>query len=127
MRRLGLLAALALSSACDASSPLGPGEVAEVTIQPASARIEVGHSLALTSLLVDVNGDPVTGVTAVWRSSSPQVTIAPDGRVTGTAPGMATITATAGGRRGTAIVRVLPAVASAAGWRVALAGLTGTS
>jgi hypothetical protein len=65
-----------------------------LTVAPGSATLYVGNGIRFTSVLRDRNGDTLTA-SPVWTSSNPSVAgVDATGRVTGAAPGSATIRAT---------------------------------
>jgi TolB protein len=67
-----------------------------------------GDTTLLVAFLTDARGTPLAGESPLWTSLAPDVaTVAPDGVVTGVAPGYATIVATAGGGSGMVEVAVL--------------------
>src|SRR5207249_2198048 len=67
--------------------------VASVSVIPATATVQVGDTLQLTTLVEDASGNILTGRTITWSSSSPSVaTVSLSGLVTGVAAGSATIT-----------------------------------
>ena len=81
--------------------------VASVSVTPASATISAGQSAQLTATPQDANGNPLSGRTVTWSSSNTSVAVADvNGKVTGVAPGSATITATSEGQSGTAAITV---------------------
>src|SRR5438067_1425819 len=81
--------------------------VASVSVTPASATISAGQSAQLTATPQDANGNPLSGRTVTWSSSNTSVAVADvNGKVTGVAPGSATITATSEGQSGTAALTV---------------------
>jgi uncharacterized protein YjdB len=83
--------------------------VASVEVTPASANVEVSHTLQLTATLKDANGNPLSGRTVTWSSSNPSLaTVNASGWVTGKAVGPVTITATSEGQSGTADITVTP-------------------
>ena len=83
-----------------------PGR-ARLVARPTSVALTVNQSIQLRAALVDPTGGPVDGPAAHWSSSDRAVaTVDPDGRVTGVAPGTATISATALGRRAPVAVTV---------------------
>ncbi|HJS42319.1 MAG TPA: Ig-like domain-containing protein, partial [Gemmatimonadales bacterium] len=87
--------------------------VASVTVDPATASVNVGATLPLTATLQDANGDPLTGRVVTWTSSDPAIaTVSTAGLVTGVAGGSVTITAESEGQSGTAAVTVTIPVAS---------------
>ncbi|NNK62601.1 MAG: hypothetical protein HKO98_05260, partial [Gemmatimonadetes bacterium] len=76
--------------------------VQSVTVSPSTDRVPLGGAVQLSATVRDGHGNPV-GVTPMWTSSATAIaTVDASGRVTGVAPGSVTITATAGGRSGTA-------------------------
>ena len=81
--------------------------VASVTVSPADVSLEVGRTVALAVAVRDVNGGVVTDRPVTWASSNPSVaTVTQTGIVTAKAVGSATISATAGGKSGSAAVTV---------------------
>jgi len=86
-----------------------PPAVASVTLQPDSATIRVGASTTFTTTVKDASGTVVTDREVTWTSSNVAVaTVSATGVVTGHAVGMATISATSGGKSGSASVTVVP-------------------
>ena len=84
-----------------------PVPVASVTVTPASASIQTGQTAQLTATPKDVNGNPLTGRTVTWASSTPGIaSVNATGLVTGVVVGTATITATSEGQSGTALITV---------------------
>lgn len=119
MRTLKTLGGLALVSAslvvaaCGSDSdPVGTTPpstpiVAQVMVTPATRDIVVGGSTTFEATPVTATGTPVTGVSVAWTSSNLAVaTVNGTGMVVGVAAGEATISATAGGKTGSALVRV---------------------
>lgn len=83
-----------------------PEPVASVDVSPASGEIDVGGSIDFDATPRDASGNALDRPVA-WRSSDPAVaTVNDNGRVTGVAPGSATITATSEGASGSARVTV---------------------
>src|SRR2546425_425171 len=81
--------------------------VAAVTVNPATASVQVGQTVQLSAIPRDANGNPLAGRTVSWGSSNPAVaTVSASGLVTGVAAGSATITATSEGQSGTATITV---------------------
>ena len=67
----------------------------------------------LAAKAFDASGGQLTGVAFSWQSSAASVVIVdPNGMVHATGLGSATVTASAGGRSGSAQILVLPAIAS---------------
>lgn len=65
-------------------TPLPPS-AARVVVAPAGLVLRPGESATLTAQVYDQTGQPMTGQTVRWRSSSAAVTIGADGRVTANA------------------------------------------
>lgn len=77
-----------------------------LTVAPGSATLFVGNGVRFTSVLRDRNGDTLTA-SPVWSSSNPSVAgVDATGRVTGAAPGSATIRAAVNGLSAEAAVTV---------------------
>jgi plastocyanin len=114
MRLAPLLVAAVLSAACsgggDATAPSANAGVASVSLNVTSAQLGVGQTLQLTATPLTSTGTVTTG-TAAWSSSASTVaSVSQTGLVTAVAAGTANITASIGGRTGSASV-----VVSAAG------------
>ncbi len=93
-----------------APPPPTPAPVASVTVTPSPGEVQVGGTLQLTATPRDAAGNPLTGRAVAWESTAPGVaTVDASGRVTGVAPGTATIRATSEGRTGTSTVTVTAA------------------
>lgn len=111
-RRWLCLPGLALVSACtsDATgfSNVIPGTtVSRVVVTPAAATLEVGGAAALHAVAYNAAGAELSGTSITWTSSAGTVASVNDaGRVTGIAPGAATIVASADNRQGTAAITV---------------------
>jgi YVTN family beta-propeller protein len=89
--------------------------VASVGVTPATGTlVSLGETSQLTAAPVDANGHPLVGQSVVWSSSNTGIaTVDAGGLVTAVANGgPVTITATAGGKSGTAQVTVAQAVVS---------------
>jgi uncharacterized protein YjdB len=81
--------------------------VAAVAVTPAAANIRVGGTVQLTATATDSAGNVLAGRVVTWASSAPAVaSVNGSGLVTGVAAGTATLTATSGGKCGTATVTV---------------------
>src|SRR5207245_1578566 len=94
----------------------GTGTVASVAVSPASAGLAVGGKMQLAAVAKKATGNALSGQPFSWTSSKPTVaTVSASGLVTGVAAGSATISATSGGKTGTAVITVTvsaPTVAS---------------
>ena len=108
MNRTALLALLFTMACGGGGDPTtGPKAVATVTVGAVVTTITVGQQVTLTFAAFDVDGTSVSGKTAAWESSAPQVaSVSPAGVVTGVSPGAATITATVDGKVGSRDVTV---------------------
>ena len=81
--------------------------VARVEITPADLSIRTGQSAQLTAWVYDARNNIAIGHVVTWTSSDTKVaTVDNTGRVRGERQGTVTITATAGGKSGTARLRV---------------------
>ncbi|OLD40215.1 MAG: hypothetical protein AUI57_00425, partial [Candidatus Rokubacteria bacterium 13_1_40CM_2_68_8] len=81
--------------------------VASVTVIPSPATVYLGATLRLVATLRDVNGNPLSGRTVVWTSSTGAVAaVDSTGMVSGIALGSANITATSEGQSATAPLTV---------------------
>ncbi len=111
MRRL-LVLLLAIVIACSPSpsenTPPPPAAVASVFVTPGTQSIAVGGTASLTAAVKASDGSVLTGRTVSWTTSaSGTATVSGSGVVTGvSAGGPVTITATSGGKSGSAQVSV---------------------
>src|SRR5438552_2689024 len=82
--------------------------VATVVVSPAPATLPLHGTIQLNVTLKDASGNPLTGRSVAWTSSTPTVmTVSPTGLVTDVADGgTATVTATSEGKSGTSVVTV---------------------
>ena len=84
--------------------------VASVTVSPALASVAVGSTLQLNATAKDSAGNPLNGRTITWTTSNgAAAAVSASGLVTGVTVGSATITATSGGKSGTAAIVVTAA------------------
>ena len=87
---------------------VGPA-VARIEFSPESSWVDTGDTLTLRAIPRDAGGVQLSGVELTWRSSSPNLTVEPTGRVQGVTPGVAEVEAEAwNGVTGTTRVRVTP-------------------
>ncbi len=94
---------------------LGPSSV---VVAPSTATVGVGRTAQLVATATDSTGNTFPGANAAWQSSNPAIaSVSSTGLVTGVSAGSATISATAFGGTGTAVVtvQVLHLVAVSAG------------
>lgn len=106
------LAVLCAGAACGGDggiSNIGPdSRVTRIDVSPQAADVDVTGTQQYTAQAFDTEGQPVTGTTFSWRSSSAAVaSISGTGLATGVAPGNATISAASGSVSGTASIRVI--------------------
>ncbi len=87
-----------------------PFPVVRVSVAPDQVGIMVGGSTELTATAFDAKGDPLPGRVVFWQSSAPSIAaVTSTGIVLGMSEGgPVTITATAEGKSGTALVSVAP-------------------
>src|SRR5256885_3738233 len=79
--------------------------VASVSVTPASASVNEGRTVPLTATPRDASGNPLSGRTVTWASSTTNIaTVSASGLVAGGTAGSATSTATSGGQSGTSSV-----------------------
>ena len=90
-------------------SPTGPDvEVASVTVSPEQLNLGVGETQQLTATPRDQSGAPLAGRSTTWASSEQTVaSVSSTGLVTAIGEGSATITASSGGKSGSASVAVI--------------------
>src|SRR6266699_3538713 len=82
--------------------------VASVVVSPAPATLPLHGTIQLGVTLKDASGNPLTGRTVAWTSSTPTImTVSATGLVTDVADGgTATVTATSEGKSGTSAITV---------------------
>ncbi len=89
-----------------ASIDVSGGKLAKLTIQPASATVNIRKSITFTTKGYDSNGQPVGGYSVQWKVSGGG-TIDVHGKFTaGTKTGIFTVTATSGSIKATAKIQV---------------------
>lgn len=112
---LAVLAALAGVS-CAPEVVLESRVVGEVTVSlTAPAVFRPGDTAPSTVAITDTRGAPMPNAPHTWSSSAPTIaSVSATGLVTGVGVGTATITATSGGRTGSATITVVPRVATVA-------------
>jgi hypothetical protein len=89
-----------------------PGPALRLDLSPSPVTIVDGQSLRLTALPFSKANDR-TRDSVRWRASDPKVaSVDPAGVITGSMPGHARLTATAGGAKGVVEVRVVPSTFS---------------
>ena len=81
--------------------------VGSISVSPGSATVFVAATTPLTATVRDVNNLVIQGTTVLWSSDQPETaSVSQSGVVTGLAPGAVTITASSGGKAGTAAITV---------------------
>jgi hypothetical protein len=85
---------------------------ARVDVTPNPATVPKGEKLLLSAIVRNADGAPIPNVPLSWDSNnlSAMTVSSTTGEITGLAEGQATITASGGGVRGTALVTVTPAL-----------------
>jgi hypothetical protein len=107
LRALALLLPGVLLAACD-SGPSGP-VVQSVRVQAPAPEIVVGASMQLSATPLDASGQPVSGQSVIWSSSSDAVAqVDGAGRVSGVSVGSVTVRANVAGVTGSISVSVIP-------------------
>jgi hypothetical protein len=102
-----LLAAAPTLLAC-ADSTKAPPAVATVSVSTPAEALTVGQTVTLSASTFDAQGNPLTGRSIEWQSSSEAVAqVTTGGAVTGVSPGPVTITARSEGRSGVVNLSVL--------------------
>src|SRR6266571_5398725 len=85
----------------------GGGAIASVTVSPPARTVVASGTAQLRAVLIDASGSRRVGPTVTWTSDASAVaTVDASGLVVGSAPGSATITATAESQSGTAAISV---------------------
>lgn len=85
----------------------GPVAVASVELKPASLTLKVGLSAQLTATPRATDGTPLADRTVTWSTENTAIaTVSATGSVTAVTTGQVRITATSGGKSGTATVTV---------------------
>lgn len=113
----------ATSEGKSGSATISVATLSTVSVGLSATSITAGKTATATATLRDPNGVAIGGQTVVWTSSNTAVaTVSQSGLVTGVAAGTANITATVGGKSGTAAVTVT--AASGASVAIALSKTT---
>jgi uncharacterized protein YjdB len=86
--------------------------VTRVDITPATSWLQAGETQLLAATPRDASGNSIAGKSAAWASDNGAVAAVNGGRVTTSKVGVATITATVDGVKGTATITVTPGSAS---------------
>jgi Leucine-rich repeat (LRR) protein len=95
--------------ACGDSGPSGPDPldaIASVTVSPPQATVDVGATTQLNATVKNGRGETMNSAVTWVSSTTATATVSSSGLVTGVLEGSSTITASAGGKSGTANVTV---------------------
>jgi uncharacterized protein YjdB len=118
-RRMPLVHAVLLGSACGVTDTDEPTPVDTVVVTPTTLEITTGGSGALDAQVTDAEGKPVPGRRVVWVSANPGIaTVSDKGVVTGVSAGHVNVAATTEGKSGVAAVTVLATPARVATVRI---------
>jgi uncharacterized protein YjdB len=108
-RRMPLIHALLLGSACRVTDTHEPTPVATVEVTPSSLELLAGTAGALDAKVTDGAGNVMRDRRVVWASRNPDIaSVSEIGVVTGLNPGRIDIVATVEGKSAIATVNVLP-------------------
>lgn len=110
---LAMLVLAACGGGRDPASPVvQPVTITAVAVSPSTSALVVGENATLTMAVTTSNGANTTTLSPAWTSSAPGVaTVAQDGKVVAVGAGTTTITASVGGKSGSASVTVLSVTA----------------
>lgn len=110
---VGTMALVVVAASCDAPST-GPIPVATVVIAPSTIVLQSGADTVVSASVLGPSGAPIAGRVVVWTTEDPAiVTVTGAGElagslVLGSGARQSTISATSGGRTGSATVVVMP-------------------
>jgi uncharacterized protein YjdB len=108
-RRMPLVHAVLLGSACSITDSDEPTPVDAVEVRPPTLQITAGATGALDARVMDVGGNVLRGRRVVWASANPSIaTVTENGVVNGVNAGRVDIAATAEGKSDIASVTVVP-------------------
>jgi trimeric autotransporter adhesin len=94
---------------CTASPTDSAPAVETITLTPPTVSVREGSSVTLSARATTVDGQPATGQTIFWSSSTPSVaTVSRTGVVTALSAGETRVAASAGGRSATVPITVTP-------------------
>jgi len=94
------------------ATPASPAGVARIDVSPATLSVQAGQTQQLVASPKDARGNAITGQTIVWGSDNSAVATVNGGHVSTSRAGVATITASVGGVKGTASITVYPGAAA---------------
>jgi uncharacterized protein YjdB len=119
-RRMPLVPAVLLGSACGVTDTDEPKPVASIAVTPKTLQVAAGGTAALEATVTDDAGNVIRGRRVVWASSNPSIaTVSANGVVTGVSAGRADIAVTAEGKSDVSSVTVTPLPARVASVRIA--------
>jgi uncharacterized protein YjdB len=91
----------------DATVTVTPERVSTITVSPTTQTLRRGNSLQMTAVAKNAQGNIINGVTFTWASSNSSLaSVDNSGRVLALAPGQVTITASADGQTGSALLTI---------------------
>ena len=112
LRMCGVLLVAACGTGGGSGGSTGPAKppVASVAVTIPASMLAMGDSITATAVVVDVNGNPLTGRSIERASSAPDVAVvSTSGVVSGIGPGRATIVASCEGISDSTSIEVLRA------------------
>ncbi|HET9514395.1 MAG TPA: hypothetical protein VFO95_10765, partial [Gemmatimonadales bacterium] len=113
-----------LFAGCD-TDQLGPGEVAQLELIPATAWLEPGTDFTPGVTATGFDGLPIEQPVLQWFSSAPEVAgVDGAGRITAISPGTTRITAASAAAQAVLRLTVVPAAGGPLRWSTALEGQT---
>ena len=99
----GLVLAAFLVAACSGTEPAPPAVGAIIISNVPTVPVLAGATVQLAATAVDATGGTIAGAAFSWQSSNPSIaTVSGGGLVTGVGAGPVVITASSGGKQGTA-------------------------
>jgi trimeric autotransporter adhesin len=106
-----LLIGVGAALSCSAPTPTESiaGDVVAVIISPESLTVELGRTHKFEVSVLDPDGQPISGQQVFWAVEDPAVaSVAPGGSVSTHKVGVTKVAASAQGRSGLALLRVIP-------------------
>ena len=108
MRKFGLIAALALASACSSTDGPEPLVTTTVLVSSTPTQIAINETAQASAIVKDQNGNPLTGKSITWTSLNQGVaTVSAAGLIRGVSAGNATIQGSVDGVTGSATITVV--------------------
>ncbi len=107
-----LAGVLVVLLACgDSAGPNPSNPVASISITPSSDTVILPLTIQLSAVVRDASGNPLSGHQVAWASSDQTVaSVSATGLVVSVGLGVATVTATAAGKTGSAVLTVAPVI-----------------